>query len=101
MSEGKYSWEKIGSEYFIWHKEETATKFIASTDTSEKAHLLATAANAISASPPDAGKEQEAVGFAEWASREYVQYQHGKWRKPKTIVRFTTSELYTLYKQNK
>lgn len=106
-AEGKYSWEKISNKhYYVWHKEGIVTTFIASTDTAEKAHLLATGANAISA---DAGKEQEAVAFAEWISlHSYIPSGDSdlNWilylgELTDSSEKYTSQQLYTLYKQNK
>lgn len=45
--------------------------------------------------------EGDAVEFAEWAYNNYKMYQFGIWRKPKELIRFTTTELYQKFKQSK
>ena len=37
----------------------------------------------------------------EWAYTNYKMYQYGLWRKPKELVRFTTTELIDLYFKTK
>lgn len=69
--EGKYSWEKIEDQYQVRHKEGKEDTFIAKTDSAEKAHFLAHAANFLSSVEYGSGQEQGQAAEVEKWKDEY------------------------------
>lgn len=89
----KYSWDKVEeNKYHVWHFEPETQTFICITDTSEKAHFLATAANQFSY------ESKEAIEFARWKDKNVRTAQKGRthtqWYKGK---KYTYAALYKLF----